>query len=269
MFKQFGFIADKSIYLKEPISLIREPILKMFNAGDKYIPSGWGFGFYRSKGAFILKKGKERVSNEVFDNLSGSVSSNVFLSHLAPAEENISRDADCQPFRWGKWLFMHSGVLGCTKRTKTRIKKNLPSTLVNSIDGSTGSELIFFQLISYLRGKGGIKKGRIPYQGCIEALKLTLKKIDEIHEEIKCSEVNVFNFMISNGSYLVVYRQGPPLYYSTLRLTREMPAVTHFKTGVVSSNKFEKITEWQELPDRNLLVFDENINPILFDNLNV
>lgn len=267
MIKLFGFIADKNISLSEPVNFIGQQILSTYNTAKKYYPAGWGFGFYQSNTAFLLKKRKDPVTEEILDNLSNSVSSNVFMTHMIPNEVEIIKDADCQPFRKGSWLFLHSGILGCTKKTKSRIKKNLTHSLINSIIGSTGSEFIFHLFLSQLRGKGGIRRGIISYNDCVEALKLTLYKLNEIHEEIKCTETNILNFLISNGSYLLAYREGTPLYFTRYSSTKNLPAKTDYKIGVITGEKYEKESDWEEIPEKGILVFDEEINPHIFENI--
>lgn len=267
MIRLFGFIADKNISLEEPVNFIGQEILTTYNTVKKYYPAGWGFGFYQSNTAFLLKKKKEPVTDEILENLSNSVSSNVFMAHMIPSDVEISKEVDCQPFRKGSWLFLHSGILGCTKRTKSRIKKNISHSLINSISGSTGSEFIFHLFLSQLRGKGGIRKGTISFTDCIEAIKLTLQKLEDIHEEIKCTETNILNFLISNGSYLLAYREGTPLYFTKYNVTKNLPAKTDYNIGIITTEKYEKISGWEEIPEKSIIVFDEGIESHLFENI--
>lgn len=269
MFRQFGFIANKKTGLNKPLEIIRQPILTSFNTDKKFQPAGWGFGFYQSGSAFLLKNKKEPVTDEIFDNLSNSVSSKIFMAHVLPPGIDISKDVDCQPFRKGSWLFVHNGLLGCTKKTKSRIKKNINMSLVNSISGSTGSEYLFHLFLSHLRGKGGIRKGEISFEDTVNTVNHTIKKVKEIHEEIKCTETNVLNFLISNGSYLLAYREGPEIFYSTFAYSENYPIKSDYTAGVISSEKYDEISEWKSIPEKCYLIIDENIDFHIIENQNL
>ncbi|MFC1564046.1 class II glutamine amidotransferase [candidate division KSB1 bacterium] len=238
---------------------------------------GWGIGFFRNKSSFLYKKPLKRKNSKEFTTISEIISSRVFISHLRFSTIGEVKEANTQPFRWGNWLFAHSGTIHQFRKVKSRIIRKLPIAYKKQIQGNTDSEYCFYLYLSMLRGEGGIKKGESSLTASVEGLKNFGTVLTDIFEEAEVQKDPELNLLISNGNYLLAARYGKPLYYFIQDNGGDSAELNfYFKETNVqfniisseSSNKFIVISSqmnndidiWREIPDKSVLSVDADLN---------
>jgi len=238
---------------------------------------GWGIGFFRNERSFLFKKPLKKKNAKDFTSISEIISSRVFISHLRFASIGEVKEANTQPFRWGNWLFAHSGTIQQFRKVKSRIIRKLPVAYKKHIHGNTDSEYCFYLYLSMLRGEGSIKKGESPLKASVEGLTNFGNVMKDIFEEAEIQKDPVMNLLISNGKYLLAARYGEPLYYyfhdgSDIKLNPKFyfsQTNVEFNTInqdpekkfiVISSHKDPDDSKWQEIPEKSVLSIDAGLN---------
>ena len=75
--------------------------------------------------------------------LSSHLSSGLVLAHIRASSGSPVQQTNCHPFRYGKWLWMHNGVIASFPLVKRELMLAIDPELYPSIEGSTDSEAFF------------------------------------------------------------------------------------------------------------------------------
>jgi predicted glutamine amidotransferase len=77
-------------------------------------------------------------------HLAGHISSGMVFAHIRAATATPVQLTNCHPFRHGKWLWMHNGVIYDFHRVKRDLVLAIDPVLFPEIEGSTDSEVFFY-----------------------------------------------------------------------------------------------------------------------------
>jgi glutamine amidotransferase len=77
-------------------------------------------------------------------DLAGHIRSPLMLAHIRASSGSPVQQTNCHPFRHGRWLWMHNGVLRDFPRVKRELVLAVDPSLYPQIEGSTDSEIFFF-----------------------------------------------------------------------------------------------------------------------------
>jgi predicted glutamine amidotransferase len=75
--------------------------------------------------------------------LSGHLSSGMVLAHIRASSGSPVQQTNCHPFRYGKWLWMHNGLIADFHLVKRELMLAIDPERYPSIEGSTDSETFF------------------------------------------------------------------------------------------------------------------------------
>ncbi len=236
--------------------------------------NGWGVGFYQNRVAYIVKRTVSFYNDERIDKIMDKIRTNAVITHFRSATSGEVKESNTHPFRYGVWLFAHSGTIANFRKIKSLILQRLPESLKEKIVGNTDSEYCFHLFLSYLKGKGYLKKGEIPFDKAVDALQQTSVSLNEWRRKIKPGNYSTYNFLTTNGKYLLATKNGDALFYLKNRWAEDSNI---FKIAnlrikieedmgdfvVISSEKLCDSEDWVEVKENQLLAVDENINVIL------
>jgi predicted glutamine amidotransferase len=76
--------------------------------------------------------------------LAGHVESPLFLAHIRASTGTAVQQTNCHPFRYGRWLWVHNGLVKDFARLKRELTFAVDESLYPYIQGSTDSELLFY-----------------------------------------------------------------------------------------------------------------------------
>ena len=106
---------------------------------------GFGIGWYSASGDPGIFKSTEPAWNDRnLRDLSGHVESHLFLAHVRATTGTPVQQTNCHPFRYGKWLWMHNGLIGDWLTLKRDLVLAVDPALYPLIEGTTDSEVLFF-----------------------------------------------------------------------------------------------------------------------------
>ena len=77
-------------------------------------------------------------------DLAAHLRSGLVFAHIRASSGSPVQQTNCHPFRHGRWLWMHNGLIGEFHRVKRELVLAIDPSLFPSIEGSTDSEVFFF-----------------------------------------------------------------------------------------------------------------------------
>ena len=111
---------------------------------------GFGIGWYSSSGEPAFFKSTEPAWNDRnLREIAGHVESNLFLAHIRATTGTPVQQSNCHPFRYGKWLWMHNGLVSGWQSVKRDLVLAIDPALFPLIEGSTDSEVLFFLALTF------------------------------------------------------------------------------------------------------------------------
>ena len=82
-------------------------------------------------------------------DLARHIESPLFLAHIRAAVGSPIQETNCHPFRHGRWLFVHNGLLNGFHEMRRDLVLAVDPSLFGGIAGSTDSETLFYLALSF------------------------------------------------------------------------------------------------------------------------
>jgi predicted glutamine amidotransferase len=114
---------------------------------------GFGVGWYTSRDGTTTPARYRSVSPAWSDvnllEMASHVESPLFFAHIRATTGTPVQQTNCHPFRHGKWLFVHNGVLDGFHEYRRELLLAVDPALFDGITGSTDSELLFYLALTF------------------------------------------------------------------------------------------------------------------------
>jgi glutamine amidotransferase len=81
--------------------------------------------------------------------LSAHATSGRVFAHIRASTGSAIQETNCHPFRHGRWLWMHNGLISDFPRVKRDLVLAVAPELFPLIEGSTDSEVFFFLALTF------------------------------------------------------------------------------------------------------------------------
>lgn len=143
-------------YLGDPVNVgavLYEPSNSIIHQSKKshmgYEPTngdGFGIGWFVDgvseplKYRSVLPAWNDKNLIEITKNLTSS----CFIAHVRATTGTPVQQTNCHPFRFGKWLFAHNGLVNKWALVKRELTFAIDPSLYPHIQGSTDSEVLFY-----------------------------------------------------------------------------------------------------------------------------
>ena len=106
---------------------------------------GFGVGWYGVGETPATYHSIEPAWNERnLRDLSAHVESGLVFAHIRASSGSPVQQTNCHPFRHGRWLWMHNGLISDFHEVKRELVLAVDPSLYGSIEGSTDSEVFFY-----------------------------------------------------------------------------------------------------------------------------
>jgi predicted glutamine amidotransferase len=145
---------------------------------------GFGVGWYDGAPAPGVFRSVEPAWNDQnLRELAGHISSPLFFAHIRAAIGSAVQQANCHPFRHGRWLFMHNGFIDGFAAVKRDLVLAVDESLFPQIKGTADTEVLFYlaltfglaedppaavaRAIGFVEACGRARGIRYPFQGTI------------------------------------------------------------------------------------------------------
>jgi glutamine amidotransferase len=201
-------------------SLIRQS----FHAKERTEPlngDGFGVGWYArqiNSTPCVFASVTPAWSNQNLRRLSEHVKSSCFFAHVRAASPGMRVcEANCHPFQYGPFLWMHNGIIQGFSRIKRRLCESLPDEFYDQIEGTTDSEHAFAVFLHLLGGT----HDRHSASDIAHALVRTIAQLEEWTADAGFSAPSYYNFAVTDGQSVAAVRyvsdpriEPQSLYYS-------------------------------------------------------
>ena len=111
---------------------------------------GFGVGWYGDQATPGVFHSTEPAWNDRnLRELAMHVASPLVFAHIRASSGSAVQQTNCHPFRRGRWLWMHNGLLRGFADVKRDLTLSVDPALFPEIEGSTDSELLFFLALTF------------------------------------------------------------------------------------------------------------------------
>jgi predicted glutamine amidotransferase len=222
---------------------------------------GFGVGWYgaTSETPAIFRSIEPAWNERNLRELASHVESPLFLAHIRASTGTAVQQTNCHPFRFGKWLWVHNGLVREFPRVKRELALVVDKSLYTDIEGSTDSELLFYLALTLgleddppgaVERMVGLVEETGRRQGIEHPIQMTIGTADG---------TNVWAFRYSSEG------KSRSLYYSSdVRTLREMyPERPRLQEAsdesriIVSEPIVELAGAWNEVPESSYGVVHE------------
>ncbi|MBO6837127.1 MAG: class II glutamine amidotransferase [Alphaproteobacteria bacterium] len=170
---------------------------------------GFGLGWYGERPEpGLYREILPAWNDENLKHLSAQIRSRLFFAHVRASTGTATTRANCHPFAYGRWLFMHNGQIGGYGLIRRKLEQMLPDEYYTCRHGTTDSELVFLLALSL-----GLDADPVGAMG--ESLAIVRRAMAEagITDPLR------FTAVLSDGNRIFAFRcasdaLAPTLYYT-------------------------------------------------------
>ena len=149
---------------------------------------GFGVGWYVDGGApGVFRAVGPAWSDRNLRELAGHVASPLFVAHIRASTGTAVQQTNCHPFRHGRWLWVHNGLIRDFPKVKRDLVLAVDPSLYPAIEGSADSEIMFFLALTFglehdpptaVERMVGFVEATAAKQGITEPLQMTIGTSD-------------------------------------------------------------------------------------------
>ncbi|MEV0976388.1 class II glutamine amidotransferase [Streptomyces sp. NPDC049915] len=113
---------------------------------------GFGIGWYAEDTALtpaVVRDVGPAWNNRNLQEVAHHVRSGLFFAHIRAATGTAVQQSNCHPFRHGRWMWMHNGMINGYRLMRRDLAVAVDPVLYPDIEGSTDSELMFFLALTF------------------------------------------------------------------------------------------------------------------------
>jgi predicted glutamine amidotransferase len=111
---------------------------------------GFGVGWYQDgEPPRVYRSVHPAWNDRNLRELAAGISSPLFFAHIRASTGTAIQQTNTHPFRYGRWLWMHNGLIREYPRVRRELVLAVDDSLYASIEGTTDSELMFFLALTF------------------------------------------------------------------------------------------------------------------------
>ncbi|EPJ49845.1 MAG: glutamine amidotransferase class-II domain protein [Osedax symbiont Rs2] len=204
--------AGKEIFLEELIeNPINSLIKQSLNASESKTAingDGFGLGWYgRKETPGIYREILPAWADQNLLSLCQQISSGLFFAHVRASTGTFTSRANCHPFRFGHWMFMHNGQIAEYDKVRRDLENLIPDEYYIGREGTTDSEALFLALFAF-----GLNEDPIA------AVSKLCNKVNQLMQNKGIKAAFRFTATLSDGQHIYAFRyssdcRAPSLYY--------------------------------------------------------
>ena len=219
---------------------------------------GFGVGWYgrHSELPFRYRCLHPAWSDTNLREAARAVRAPLFVAHVRAATGTPTQETNCHPFRFGRWLFAHNGLIREYPLVRRDLMMSVAPHLFRWIEGSTDSEVMFFLALTF-----GLERDP---QGALEQMAGLIEEVG--HRNDVESPLNM-TVCVTDGQQIVAARYSSErdsrsLFHSTS--FRQLRALYPEDPRIIAAgdDAFLVLSEplidvqgvWEEIPEATILV---------------
>ncbi|HET9139797.1 class II glutamine amidotransferase [Actinophytocola sp.] len=204
---------------------------------------GFGVGWYGDRETpGVFHSIKPAWNDRNLRELSAFAKSGRFFAHIRATTGTAVQETNCHPFRHGRWLFMHNGVLTGFATMRRDLSFAIDPALYPRLEGSTDSEVLFFLALTF-----GLEQDPVP------AMARAVGLVEQIGRERGVRYPVQMTVATTDGDTLWAFR------YSSEGRSRSLFHNTDVST---LRDQHPELPELRDLADDALLVVSEPLGDL-------
>ena len=217
---------------------------------------GFGIGWYDELGGLpgTYRSVHPAWNDRNLRELAAHIRSPLFFAHIRASTGTAVQETNAHPFRHGRWLFMHNGVVREFARLRRALLLAVDPELMPQIEGSTDSELMFHLALTF-----GLE------EDAVAALERMAGFVEDVAEEHGVENPLQMSVAVTDGERIVAARyssegRSRSLFFSTdaRALKKLYPDIDEIQglsdetRGVVSEPLGDLVGAWNEVPESSV-----------------
>ena len=112
---------------------------------------GFGLGWYspHTQTPAVFHSIEPAWNDRNLREVASHVESPLFLAHIRASTGTAVQQTNCHPFRHGRWLWVHNGLVRDFHRIKRDLALAVDESLYPQMEGSTDSEMLFYLALTF------------------------------------------------------------------------------------------------------------------------
>jgi predicted glutamine amidotransferase len=218
---------------------------------------GFGIGWYGAgDGPGVYHSVSPAWGDTNLRELAAHVESPLFLAHVRATSGTAVQQTNCHPFRHGRWLFVHNGVIAGFQAMRRDLILAVEPSLFPGMQGSTDSEVLFHLALTF-----GLQDDPV------QALERAVGFVEDIARRHDVEHAMQMTVGISDGERLWAFRYATEDRPRTLYVSSDAETVRRLHPDdarlqrlggedrvVVSEPLSELPGVWHEVPESSVLV---------------
>lgn len=246
------------IYLEELIfkpkhSLIDQS-LQAFQSPTTTNGDGFGVGWYGDR-IFpgVFKDTRPAWNDANLRDVAAMVKSGLFLAHVRATTGSAIQRSNCHPFRHGRWLLMHNGLINDYKRIRRQLAFAVSDELFPNIEGTTDTELMLYLALTF-----GLE------EDVETAVARMVGFVEQTGRAAGIEHPMQMTLGISDGESLYAFRYSTVGESRTLFISKSIAALEeihpevgrfpHDAIAIVSEPLTDLSGVWDEIPESSLVI---------------
>lgn len=174
--------------------------------------------------------------------IARQIAAPLFLAHVRASTGSATSYNNCHPFAFGRWSFMHNGVVGGFNQLRRRVEMNLDEAIYAHRFGATDSEALFLTALSL-----GLNEAPML------AMQRAVAQLETMARDIDATPHMRFTACWSDGGRLYAARYASDAHAPTLYYQRSRDG-----TLIVSEPLDHNSGDWIELPPNTALIVSKD-----------
>lgn len=226
---------------------------------------GFGVGWYAHElhaEPAVFRSITPAWNNRNLASLSKVVTSSCVLAHVRAAT-NLSgvNEANCHPFRFERYLFMHNGDVGGFRGVRRHLLETVSDEAFGNVYGSTDSEHIFALVVDELQR---LAIGD-PATRLATALHRAIERVVKLAEEYGGGEEGFLNLVLTDGRVAAVSRfayntdeepESLYMYRGHYPLEDHGSGPAAYSALVVASERLSGDERWKAIPANHIAILE-------------
>lgn len=185
--------------------------------------------------------------------------SGLFFAHIRASTGTAAQQTNCHPFRHGRWLWMHNGLIRDFPLVKRELMLAVDATLYPFIEGSTDSELMFYLALTFglqddpptaVARMVGYVEAAGRRHGTEHPMQMTVATSDG------CS-IWVFRYSTEGVSRSLYYSAPVPTLRAMYPELASLNELSEYSRLIVSEPLGERVGFWNAVPESSFGVVNE------------
>ncbi|KDD72798.1 hypothetical protein H632_c2885p0, partial [Helicosporidium sp. ATCC 50920] len=143
-------------------------------------------------------------NNENLNRLATKLESGLIFAHVRAAYPGMPvSEQNCHPFQWGRYLFMHNGVVAGFMRLRRALLARFSDAVYNTVQSFHSDSAVSFALfLNCLPDLTSVHPPKV----LLRALEDAIATIREVQAEVGITATSLLNFVVSDGATMVATR---------------------------------------------------------------